>query len=169
MKKNGFSIVEMLVAIIIVAALIVLFIPAYVTITESVKKNTYSNKVKHLESETLKYANKYKDDIKNNNCIDYTIDNIISNGLVESDEKGKNVIVNPVDGASLSGVVRVCYCPSVLDITANYVEAYNSNKYYHKDDKVIDNNIIYICIKDIPEINDTYGLSNTEYFKQVEC
>ena len=52
MKKNGFSIVEMLVVIIVVALIIVLMLPAFVGITESVKKNTYSNKVKHLESET---------------------------------------------------------------------------------------------------------------------
>ena len=169
MKKNGFSIVEMLVAIIIVALIIVLLIPAYVTITESVKKNTYVNKVKHLESETLKYANNYKDDIKNNSCIDYTIDEIISKGLVESDEKGKNIINNPVDGSSLSGVVRVCYCPSVLDISAYYVEEYHSHKIYHKDDKFIDNDKIYICIKDIPDVVNEYSLTNTEYFKQVEC
>ena len=78
MKKNGFSIVEMLVAIIVVALIIVLLLPAYVNITESVKKNTYINKVKHIESETLKYANKFKDDIKDNNCRDFTVDEIIS-------------------------------------------------------------------------------------------
>ena len=169
MKKNGFSIVEMLVVIIVVALIIVLMLPAFVGITESVKKNTYSNKVKHLESETLKYANSFKDEIKENSCIDYEINDIISKGLIESDEQGKNVIVNPIDGSELSGVVRVCYCPSALDITSNYVEVYNSNKYYHKDDKVIDNTKIYICIKDIPEIDDAYNLSNTEYFKEVEC
>ena len=173
MKKNGFSIVEMLIAIIIVALLIVLMLPAYVSITESVKRNTYNNKVKQLESETLKYVNKYKDDIKNESCRDYNISDLITSGIMESDSKGKNVLINPVDNSEFSGVVKVCYCPSVFDIKAYYVETYNSNKKYHRDDKVVDNNKIYICIKDYPdnylEHLDTYKLSNTEYFKEAEC
>ena len=182
MKKNGFTLVEMLVAIIIVALLVVLLIPGYVIITNQVKRNTLDNKIVHLESETLKYANNFKDDIKNNSCINYTIDQMIEKGLIESDNKAKNELYNPIDGSTLSGYVRVCYCPSVLDITANYVEQYDENKTYSKGDKVIYNGVIYKCLEDAPKNslfenytptlegnNTTNAPANPKYFKEVEC
>ena len=182
MKKNGFSLVEMLVAIIIVALLVVILIPGYVTITNQVKRSNYNNKIVHLESETLKYANNFKDDIKDNSCINYTVEQMIEKGLIESDDKAKNELYNPVDGSKFNGYVRVCYCPSSLDITANYVQQYDENKEYYKGEKVIYNGVIYKCLEDAPKNslfanytphlegnNTTNAPANPKYFKEVEC
>lgn len=136
MKKNGFSLIEMLVVIIIIAFLIALLIPGYLTIYTTMRRNTFDNKVNQIEKGALKYGNTIKDDIKKNTCMNITVQELIERGIISSESENKAEIYNPTTGAPLKGNVVMCYCKSTLDINANYVEDYNPSIYYHKGEKV---------------------------------
>ncbi|MCR4580923.1 MAG: prepilin-type N-terminal cleavage/methylation domain-containing protein [Bacilli bacterium] len=172
MNKKGFTLVEMLAVMIVVSLLMVLVVPAIVNVYTSVRRNSFTTKVNYIETNTLKYVNSFKDDIKNQSCVDYTIDQLISVGAIISDNKGVNQIENPYTGGTFDGKVRVCYCKSKLDVVANYVEEYNASTYYHKGDKIIYNDILYTCIND-SEPNKLFdsnsGNVNTNYFQVIEC
>ena len=170
MNKKGFSLIEMLVVMIIVSLLLVLVMPAIVNVYTSVKRNNLSSKITHIETESLKYANEYKDDIKNQTCVNYSMEDLVQKGIIASDNKGKDEIINPDTGNPFTGYVRICYCKLRLDVSANYVEEYNPNTYYHKGDKIIYNNIIYTCIKDAePNKLLSGGIVNTNYYQVIEC
>jgi len=160
MKRNGFSLVEMLVVLIILAVLMALLIPGYITIYTSVKRNSFDSKVKQLEAAALKYGNEIKDEIKTNTytkngvkyCTNVTAKQLIEKGYITSESNNKAEIINPTNGSVMDGNIRVCYSSSKLDIIANYVEEYDSTIYYHKGDKVITSSDgrMFECIVDAP-------------------
>ncbi len=154
MKQNGFSLIEMLVVIIIISFLIALLIPGYLTIYTTIRRNSYDNKVSQIEKAALKYGNTIKDEIKNagNSCKIIKVDELIQKGIIASESETKDEIYNPTTGAALKGDVVMCYCSSIFDINANYVEIYNPNAYYHKGEKVKDpsTNKLFTCIEDAP-------------------
>ena len=154
-NKNGFSLIELLVTIIIIAFLLALLIPGYITIYTSVKRSSYDSKVKQIEDNALKYGNTIKDEVKSANesgkpkgCKDINVEKLIKIGYMTSEEEGRNIIKNPTTGAALSGIIRLCYCNNKYDINANYAEEYNPNTYYHKGEKVVYNNRVYECVAD---------------------
>lgn len=170
MNNKGFSLIETLVVMIVIALLLVLLLPAIVNVYTSVKRNNYTSKIGHIETATLNYANQFKDEIKNQTCVDYSLSDLISKGIIQSDNKGANEVKNPSNGEILTGVVKVCYCKNKLDLQANYVETYNPNTYYHKGDKIVYNNILYTCINDA-EPNKLFNGSNvnTNNYQIIDC
>lgn len=177
-KKNGFTLVEILAVLVILAILIALAIPAYVSIMTDVRRDNYKSKITEMEVAANKYGEKIKDEVKNAGVSCYTqeISTLIRRGYLLSESDYEDVIIDPTSNRAFKGFVKTCYCSSVYDIKSFYVENFNASSVYHTDDKVLYNDRIYVCKFDYPGenkgINSTFADSkgNTHrYFEVEEC
>lgn len=182
MKKNGFTIVELLAILVVLAILFALAVPAYSTILLDVRRDNYSSKIKEIEIAANKYGEKIKDDVKNagEECYDkIDIAFLIKKGLLLSESDYDDVILNPTTGEAFTGKIKTCYCKSTYDIKSYYYEDFNPSTFYHEGDKVYDNNSkkIYICKYDYPggnltifsKYHDEHKNKDFPYFEQVSC
>ena len=129
MNYKGFTIVELLAAILILAILIIIAVPAYNSVSQDTKEASLDNYISSIKSSMLNYANKnLLDEIKpscdNVNegcsyCKNYSMDYIISKKIyyVDSDK-----IVNPVTGDELCGYVKLCFDKDALVLKAEFIE-----------------------------------------------
>lgn len=106
LKKNGFTLVELLAVIVILALLLTIAVPSVIQISNRIKKNMYCSKIEDLESAAKLYGNDYIDE------LDTGFKNIIVSDLVENnlfkkeDNKceyndSKPCVKNPRDGSSM--------------------------------------------------------------------
>ena len=57
MKKNGFTLVELLVVIVIISVLSIIVIPSIININKNINKRLLEEKKEHIESSAILYAN----------------------------------------------------------------------------------------------------------------
>ena len=176
MKKNGFTLIEVLAVLIILGILISLTVPAYLTVLKDVKRDNYNSKVREIEVAANKYGDKIKDEVKlaGETCYRITVKKLIQMGELTSDSDYEDVIYSPADDSPLSSEIRICYDESNFDINSYYTLDFNSNKVYHKKEKVAIGNKIYECLHDYPGnksgIEGTYVERNKTlpYFKEIK-
>lgn len=96
MKRNGFSLAELLATIVILSVIILIAVPSYLGVTKSVKEKNYQNKKDYLTTKALEYAN---DNNIDNKTI--TVNTLLVEGYIASDGDSTNEyenIVNPNGG-----------------------------------------------------------------------
>ena len=179
MRKNGFTLVEILAVLVILAILIALAIPAYTSIMIDVRRDNYNSKITEMEIAANKYGEKIKDDIKNAgaNCYNQGISSLIKKGYLLSESDYEDIILNQTNNRAFEGEIKTCYCKSSYDIKSYYVENFNGSIVYHAGDKVWYNNKIYLCKFDYPGknlgINATFVDKNKNktyhYFEVESC
>lgn len=180
MKKNGFTLVEVLAVLIVLGFLLVLTVPAYLTVLKDARRDNYISKVSEIEVAATKYGETIKDEVKAAGTGCYTkltIAKLIEMGEITSDSEKQNVIINPTDNKPLTGSIWVCYNTTKFDIASFYVTTFNTNSIYHEGDKVTSGTTIYKCLHDYPGkggLNATYvvnkGKSNEmtlPYFEAI--
>ena len=174
MKKNGFTLVELLSVLIILGLLVVLTIPAFANIYSGVRRENLNSKITEIKAAALKYGSTIKDEIKDasGSCIETNVDELIEKGFLISESESDNVIYNTVDNTTLDEQIMICYNIPKFDIEAYYVYNFNSNKYYHKNDMVKYHNPnnnkdeIYKCVIDYPAKGGIYATNekSNKYF-----
>ena len=176
MKKNGFTLVELLAVIVLLGILMVITIPVINNTAQKVRESNFETLKSTLGTTMIKYASEYYiDDIKpggnicdNNNCCAYfDIDYIAEYNIYQS-TNGK--IINPLTGQQLQGYIKVSYDVDNLDLVAEYKENADGIGYCLKiylDDNNNDNNSDnneYTIINLIPDGSfENNGWNNAEY------
>ena len=61
MKKNGFTLVELLVVIVIISILSIIVVPSIININKNINKRLLEEKKEHIESSAILYANNNED------------------------------------------------------------------------------------------------------------
>ena len=81
MKKNGFTLTEIMAVLIIISFLLLIAIPAYINISKGTRDNEYSARKKYLEAAAVEYAS------ENNitGVVTITPARLIANGYVSAD------------------------------------------------------------------------------------
>ena len=94
MKKNGFTLVELLSVLIILGILVVLTIPAFANIYTGVRRENLNGKITEIKAAALKYGSKIKDEIKDasGSCIETNVAELIEKGYLISESESDNVI-----------------------------------------------------------------------------
>ena len=132
MNKNGFTLVELLATIFILAIVIIIAYPVYTSVSKSVRESNLETTKVMLINSMLDYGNKYLiDEIKpsgntcsNNNCCKYyPIDYLISYGIFQSNN---NEILNPVTNKPLTGYIKLSYNTSKFVLEGQYEENDNN-------------------------------------------
>lgn len=180
MKKNGFTLVEILAVLVILGVLIALTIPAYTSIMIDVKRDNYNSKITEMEIAANKYGEKIKDEVKDAgaSCYEQQISSLVRRGYLLSESDYDDIILDPITNKAFPGVIKTCYCSQIYDIKSYYVEPFNPDIVYHEKDKVLYNNKIYICNFDYPG-RDGGGINGTfhderknkdfYYFEEASC
>ena len=173
MKKNGFTLVEILAVLIILGVVMVLTIPAYTSIYTSLKRDTLRGKITEIGTAAKKYGETIKDEIQDTGsmCYTTTVAQLIRDGYLASDVEKEPAILDPTDNSKLTGDVKICYCKSKFDIEAYYTTALDIYKSYYEDDVVVHNNKIYKCVVEYvprPKAKAANTLLS-EHFREVSC
>ncbi|MBR1414146.1 MAG: prepilin-type N-terminal cleavage/methylation domain-containing protein [Bacilli bacterium] len=85
MNKKGFTLVEILAVIVIIALLSVLAIAGATGISNRIKKKNYDTKVETLKTAALDYAESYYNEIKNSGEKCVSIEDLIVGGYIKAD------------------------------------------------------------------------------------
>ena len=107
MNERGFTLVELLAVIVILGLLAIITTPAYETISNNIKIRNYESKKNVIKKETIEYVEKYlKNETYDNNTsktLCFTVDYLIKNGIITSDDEKSEYIENNVTGEKYSG------------------------------------------------------------------
>lgn len=81
MKKNGFTLVELLGVIAILALLATIATPAIIALSNKIKSNMYDAKVKLIKESAILYVEK-----SNVSLEDFYLNSLCKNGIITPDE-----------------------------------------------------------------------------------
>lgn len=120
MNRKGFTLVEVLVVIAIVAILLLVLVPNVFVMIDKNNVKSCNNLIKNIESAAKIYVNenKYSLGFDCDSKKSITFQTLIDYGTLKTDESGK--IINPVDDdeeISLENVVEVTYNCNTRDFT----------------------------------------------------
>lgn len=102
MKKSGFTLVELLVTLVIMALLFGIGVPAYLMISKNLKQRSYDNKVSYALAKAEAWANDTGRDVTN-------IAHLIEEGYMEPDNEN-GAYDSPIDNSSmLCYTIRIKY------------------------------------------------------------
>jgi prepilin-type N-terminal cleavage/methylation domain-containing protein len=172
MKKNGFTMVELLAVLILLGVLVIIAIPAYLSVYTSIRRENLNSKISNIETAALKYGSSIKDEIKDTDgkCISTSVSELIKNGYLISESDKENAIYNPTNDHALDGTIKVCYNMTTFDIEAYYLTDFNTSTYYYKGEYVLYNGKIYECVINYPGKGGIYATnsSSKKYFELIE-
>lgn len=129
--NKGFTLVELIAVIVILALLVVITTPAYDTISSSIKERTYKSKQNTIASETLNYVEKYlKDKVYSGTSdegkyICFTVNFLIRNGIISSDSDKSEYISNEFENRDYKDediYIRVGYDTNLLKLKAESID-----------------------------------------------
>lgn len=105
--NKGFTIVELLSVIAILALLVIIMTPAYDTVNNSIRKRNYESRKSEIKSQTISFVEKYaKDKVydgTNSNVICFTPAFLIQNGIITSDDDKEEYIKNDFANTTYKG------------------------------------------------------------------
>lgn len=123
--NKGFTIVELLAAIAIMALIIIISVPAYEGISKTIKKSNYESKKSMMEKATLSYVNKYHKDLVfngSNKPVCYSIKYLIEHNVFSADNKNENTMSDPENGGNLSGYLKASYEEENFEVKVEYID-----------------------------------------------
>lgn len=100
MKRSGFTLIEMLSVIAILAILLIISVPAYQFVLSRIHENSYDNKVKLLLTAAESFSNETNYDVVN-------VGHLIQEGYVEADNESGDFINPLTDESMLCDVIRI--------------------------------------------------------------
>lgn len=123
--NKGFTIVELLASISIMALIIIISVPAYNGISNTIKQNNYDSKISMMEKSTKNYINKYKKDKvfdRTRKKLCFTIGYLINKNVFTPDNEEDNGMTNPINGGNLEGYLEVTYNDTDYDVEVKYID-----------------------------------------------
>ena len=105
MKKNAFTLVELLSVIVILGLIMAIVVPAVVNTINDSKQKAYETNIESIKSATESYMNMSFDDYKSQfvspGYVTITISELIDKGFLKTDMK------NPKTGNNFTGSVKI--------------------------------------------------------------
>ena len=129
--NKGFTLVELIAVVVILALIAIITTPAYDSISGSIKTRNYESKKSTIKAQTLSYVERYmKNDIYNGPSdkgkkICFTVNYLIQNGIISSDSDTEEYIVNDITNKKFQGTekyIEIYYDVDNLKLKANMPE-----------------------------------------------
>lgn len=187
MKKNnkGFTLVEILAVIVILGIIMIVALPTYSNIYNSIRLTTYLNNIKTIKSAALDYGSNpsIKDSVKKLHdntssstenkdwCKTISVTNLIKSGYLASDDDNLDQITDVFTGSAMGyniqnkynvsypvDGVALCYCDKKLDIDAFVIKDLDRDQVYHAGEYI--RNYVYD--------DATYGSANIYEFRELK-
>lgn len=136
-NKKGFTLIEILSTIVIIAILSSVTITSFIIIKNKALQKDLEAKLEIVELAAYKYGNDNKDDIwaEESGCRNITTNELINLGYLKSDSENINQMINPVTKKPINKIFNICYNNDIVvkDITID------------EDYSVIENTFTYKC------------------------
>lgn len=116
MNNKGFTLVELLLSIVVLALIMVIAIPSVDNVSEAVRKNQRDNNIKQIEIAASKYAFDTGETI-------IFVDKLVTEGYIESDEDGN--IIDNLNNSRLN-----CYVVEMEKVSDYYNATFIDGKNY---------------------------------------
>jgi len=102
--KKGFTLVELLAVIVILALLATVAVPSAIGISNSIKENMYCDKLDMLLTDAKRWGNEHLSRLRESCYITVTVDELVEAGIIkkENEEKG-SYIINPITSEAMDG------------------------------------------------------------------
>ncbi len=148
MQKNGFTFIEIIAVIVMLAILSLILIPSLIDVKNTILKSAYDNKIILINNAAKDYGNDFLNYVPsfsseeynftdttdttrcNEQCLCVSIDDLIKNGYIKGDSDDKTQIINPIDNESLNSLgVCIRYDTNILSTRKiiSYVTEYDDN------------------------------------------
>ncbi len=113
MKRNGFTLTEVIAVIVILSVIILMAVPSYLGVTETLKKNQYDNKIKQISTKATEWAT--DNNITEDTTI--TIAKLVDDGYIDMDDETSDDkrVINPLNKESME-----CYHVVISIINGGY-------------------------------------------------
>lgn len=113
-NKKGFTLVELLSVIVILALISVMATAGIITLSNKSKENMYCAKLEMISSVARDYAVKYEYELNRSSelfngykSLKIKVSDLINNGKLETDKD--NTVINPLDDSSLNEKEIILY------------------------------------------------------------
>ena len=158
MRKNnsGFTLVEVLAVIVILGLIMIIAMPTYSVVYNSLKHTTYLNKLKTLNVAAQSFGSntqildevKAKYDLGGSNwCKDVAIRDLIRAGYIVSDDDVDDVIRDIYTGKPIGynsfhlsdkeySSVSLCYCSDTFDVVSYLIKDLGKDMDYFEDETI---------------------------------
>ena len=120
MNNKGFTFIEMLATIAVLALIVAIAIPSYTGISTAIRKNQRKNIIDRIEIAASKYA------FDTDKTIIF-VEELITEGYIDSDDEEGN-IVDPVNNERMN-----CYIVEMKKVSDYYNASFKDNKNYDKN------------------------------------
>ncbi|MBQ7136574.1 MAG: prepilin-type N-terminal cleavage/methylation domain-containing protein [Bacilli bacterium] len=148
MRNNkGYSLIELLGALVIIGLILLIVIPAVSRLLTSNDSKEYNNYLKIIETGAKRYAEEQEDDLgsgKDIGCIEVSIDDLISEGFIKKFED-KDI--------TCTGKVRLNNSKGKLKVSINLTCSDNKGKETFKKAAIEDSNCIAFIPRDEGALN----------------
>ncbi len=105
MNKKGFTLVEIIIVIVLIALMAVIVIPNLAKGDVETKQQLYDSKVKSSLAAAYKYGKENIDSLSNDgSCTYITIGDLIEKGYITPDDEEGTYLVNPITNESMNDV-----------------------------------------------------------------
>lgn len=126
--NKGFTLVELIAVVLILALLAIITTPAYDSISTNVKTRNYESKKSSIKAQTLAYVERFmKNDIYSGPSdkgkkVCFTVNYLIQNGIISSDSDTGEYILNDITNKKFQGTekyIEIYYDETNLKLKAN--------------------------------------------------
>ena len=161
MKKDGFTLVELMAVIAIIAVLSVIIIPSLVTVNKNINSRLYNQKVDNIESAAELYASNNPDIFNGADRVYVTVYQLIEANYLEIDTKAGNGVCSTEDESTSMGCITD---PRAEDDNGNAITG---------DNTVLNNKTVLIVKKNVgvtAKLEDTKDIdpgSNTTLVEAI--
>ena len=81
MNKKGFTLVELLVVVVIIAVLSIIIVPSVINVNKNINKRLLSEKIENIESSAILYANNNEEIFNDLLTLSYLVQTIVTGKL----------------------------------------------------------------------------------------
>ena len=125
MREKGFTLIELITVIVILALIALVVFPAINNVIKDSRESAYKSQISIIEKAAkeyyLEHPNKLPDYENNELCDFVPINDLISEGYISDEELSMDKkIINPKTNKALTGIVKVEYSSNQYNYT--YVE-----------------------------------------------
>ena len=107
--KKGFTLIEMLAVVVILALLATIAVPSAMNISKSVKEDMYCEKVDMLVADAKRWANDHLSQLREDCYIEVTVKELVENGIVKKENEEGEYITNPINNIGMDDQIIRLY------------------------------------------------------------